>query len=135
MDKMNIPDLLKFCQSEDFQIFAYEVHSGNDENSKLQVQKYLLKLANLCKNSRTYKKRPIENEIDENQVEKKIKIDPKKTPNLPQEIWLKIMNHLKTKDLFLSFGLVCKFFNGLTLDSRAVKFLEVKKANKREIKV
>ena len=78
MDKMNIPDLLKICQSEDFQIFAYEVHSGNDENSKLQVQKYLLKLANLYKNSRTYKKRPIENEIDENQVEKKIKIDPKK---------------------------------------------------------
>ena len=35
------------------------------------------------------------------------------------------MNYLKTKDLFLNFGLVNKFFYGLTLDSRAVKYLEL----------
>ena len=123
-EKTSIPNLLKIFQSKDFQSFAHEVHTGNDENLKLKLQNYLLKLANLYENSRTNKKRPFENETN-GSLRKKVKIDTNKAPNLPQEIWLKIMNYLKTNDLFLNFGMVCKFLNGLTLDSRAVKYLDV----------
>ena len=123
-EKTSIPNLLKIFQSKGFQSFAHEVHTGNDENLKLKLQNYLLKLANLYENSRTNKKRPFENETN-GSLRKKVKIDTNKAPNLPQEIWLKIMNYLKTNDLFLNFGMVCKFLNGLTLDSRAVKYLDV----------
>ena len=64
-------------------------------------------------------------ETDANQVEKNFEYNSGKTVTLPEEVWLKIMNYLKTKDMFLNFGLVSKFFNGLTLDSRAVKYLEL----------
>ena len=126
MDNLKIPDLLKLCQSKDFQSFAHEVYSGNNEYLKTQVNHHLLKLVGLYKDSKVSNKRPFENETIGKQVEKKIKIDSTKSANLPPEIWLKIMNYLKTKDLFLNFGLISKFFNGLTLDSRAVKYLAVK---------
>ena len=64
-------------------------------------------------------------ETDANQVEKNFEYNSGKTVTLPEEVWLKIINYLKTKDMFLNFGLVSKFFNGLTLDSRAVKYLEL----------
>ena len=126
MDNLKIPDLLKLCQSKDFQSFAHEVYSGNNEYLKTQVNHHLLKLVGLYKGSKVNKKRPFEGKTNGKQVEKKIKIDPKKAPNLPQEIWLKIMNYVKNKDLFMNISLACKFFNELTQDSNAVKFLEVK---------
>ena len=47
----------------------------------------------------------------------------KRSIHLPNEIWLKIMNYLKTTDIFGSFALVDKHFNQLTL---AINYLQVK---------
>ena len=46
--------------------------------------------------------------------------------HLPNELWLKIINYMKTKDIFGSFALVNKHFNSLTLDTSAIKYLQVK---------
>ena len=43
----------------------------------------------------------------------------------PNEIWLKVIQYLPTKDVFRNFALICKRFNNLTQDSSAVKYLEV----------
>ena len=56
----------------------------------------------------------------ENQ-EDKLKV--KRSIHLPDEIWLKIMNYLKTTDIFGSFALVDRHFNQLTLD---INYLQVK---------
>ena len=56
-------------------------------------------------------------------------------PNLPDEIWIKILNFLSCKDIFLNLALVSKHFYNLTLDSRAVKTIhlkEIKTAEKYE---
>ena len=43
----------------------------------------------------------------------------------PDEIWLKIIQYLPTKDVFRNFALICKRFNNLTQDSSAVKYLQL----------
>ena len=43
----------------------------------------------------------------------------------PDEIWLKIIQYLPTKDVFRNFALTCKRFNNLTQDSSAVKYLQL----------
>ena len=136
--------------------FVKDIFAGSDENQKKDLHQNLLVLAKLYTPSNMTKKRPSECDINEifdeketkfesiesdtnfNQIEKKDKFEPfevktyvnqveGKNGILPEEIWLKIMYYLKTKDLFLNFGLVCKCFKGLTLDSRAIKYLELKK--------
>ena len=47
--------------------------------------------------------------------------------DLPDEIWLKIIQNLPTEDMLGSFALACKSFNNLTQDSMAVKFLQLEK--------
>ena len=42
---------------------------------------------------------------------------------IPNEIWLQIMNYLPTTDVFGVFALLNKRLNGLTIDSRALKYL------------
>ena len=46
--------------------------------------------------------------------------------DLPDEIWLKIIQYLPTKDIFGSFALVHKKFDNLTRDSSAVKYLQLR---------
>ena len=139
---------------EVIETFVKNIFAGSDENQKKDLHQNLLFLAKLYTPSNMTKKRPFESDTNNaihvekkpriehievepnaNQVEAKIgpiendenhpKVDSGKIGTLPEEIWLKIMNYLKTKDLFLNFGLVNKFFNGLTLDSRAVKYLKL----------
>ena len=43
----------------------------------------------------------------------------------PDEIWLKIIQYLPTKDVFRNFALICKRFNNLTQDSSTVKYLQL----------
>ena len=50
----------------------------------------------------------------------------RRSVHLPNEIWLKIMNYLKTKDIFERFALVNKHFYQLTLDTGSIKYLQVK---------
>ena len=60
-------------------------------------------------------------------LEKKIKLDSQPSQEvLPDEIWLKIMSFLKTKDLFKNFAQACKSFHRLSLDSSALKYLKLK---------
>ena len=58
-------------------------------------------------------------------MKKNFKMDLPKNIQLPNEIWLKIMNYLKTKDVFGNFALVCKSFNNLTMDHGAIKHIHI----------
>ena len=58
-------------------------------------------------------------------VAKKQKLDQTKIPQMPDEIWLKILNLMESQDIFANFALVCKRFHNLTLDSRAVKTINL----------
>ena len=61
----------------------------------------------------------------ETKIEKKFKLEPVRKPelNLPNEILLKIVNYLNTKDLMTNFALVCKNFKSL---AKEVKYFELK---------
>ena len=61
----------------------------------------------------------------ETKIEKKFKLEPVRKPelNLPNEILLKIVNYLNTKDVITNFALVCKNFKCL---AKEVKYFELK---------
>ena len=50
--------------------------------------------------------------------------------DLPDEILLKIVQHLSTKDVFQNFALVCKRFHNLTLDASALKSITLKNTSR-----
>ena len=64
-------------------------------------------------------------DFEEIQMNKRRKLDPNEINSLPNEIWLKILNCLDTQTIFANFALVCKKFHNLTLDSRAVKTINL----------
>ena len=80
---------------------------------------------------RARSKRPITNKKEP--IAKNIKVDLEQKVTLPDELWLKIMCYLKTKDLFLKVALVCKHFYNLALDGGAVKCLEVRKIPSKKV--
>ena len=57
-------------------------------------------------------------------VAKKQKLVKIKIPQVPDEIWLKILNFMGSQTIFANFALVCKKFHELTLDSGAVKHIK-----------
>lgn len=67
------------------------------------------------------RKRPNTFEND-SQIAKKKKLECK---NLPNELWLKIMNYLSTKDLIKNLTLVCKNFKSLTKDVKYLKLEDI----------
>ena len=70
------------------------------------------------------KKRFSENQRNNKSIEKKTRFDKEpRNAVLPDEIWLKIMCHLNSKDLLITFGLVCKRFRCLSLDSKVLKVM------------
>ena len=69
-------------------------------------------------------KRPAEGAIERFSA-KRAKIDSARRIELPNEIWLKIINFMKTKDLFLNFSLVCKYFNSLAKNFKTLEHLEI----------
>ena len=76
--------------------------------------------------SKIMKKRPSEAGNDANPVEKKAKIyQGRKAEILPDEIWLKIMYFMKSKDILANFGRTCKRFRCLSLDSEVIKYLDL----------
>ena len=54
------------------------------------------------------------------------RLEVRRSIYLPNEIWLKIINYMKTKDIFGSFALVNKHFNFLTPEISAIKYLQIK---------
>ena len=69
-------------------------------------------------------KRPAEGAIERFSA-KRAKIDSARRIELPNEIWLKIINFMKTKDLFLNFSFVCKYFNSLAKDFKGLECLQL----------
>ena len=63
---------------------------------------------------------------------KKRKIVQKQCPDLPNEIWLKILNFMNSKDIFTNFARVSKNFHILTLDPSSVRVLDLVKINTKE---
>ena len=56
-------------------------------------------------------------------VQKRVKLDPNRRVELPDEIWMKIMSYVKSMHLFLNVSLVCKrFYN---IHRSAIKYLKV----------
>ena len=64
---------------------------------------------------------------------KKRKLEPTKLFDVPNEIWLKIMSYLKFSDVLKNFNLVCKHFNNLSLDSSAIKYIQLKGIKDRKL--
>ena len=136
------PDLLKLCQYDHkivikgFQKFAKDIFDGNDENQKKDLLEILLDLVknsgisrndqpvNSMKRALQVKDEVKDEPIEEN-VAKKLKHDQGPKVQVPYDIWLKIMNYLDTKDLFNNFNLACRKFNFMSMDSNAVKYLNL----------
>ena len=138
------PDLMSMFQQDQesvlngIQKFVNDIFSGNDEEAKLKLCEKLHQITKNCHCSskimikpktRTTRKRSktFENVISESQIVKTAKLDCKKLPN---ELWLKIMNYLNTKDLINNVALVCKNFNSLT---KEVKYLELNNITELEV--
>ena len=146
------PDLLNLCNNDYtlaikcIQKFVIDISKGSNKNQKKDLFENLSKFLKLChfpdeqvieEHSKTQifpktasiKKRLRKTEIISNIPDKKVKLDHRTGLQLPEEIWLKVMNYLKTRDLFQNFALVNKYFHGLSQDSRAVKSLLLKNIN------
>ena len=55
-------------------------------------------------------------------------------PDLPNEIWLKIMNLMNTKDVFQNIALVSKRFHNFTTDASALKSITLKNTSQMSVK-
>ena len=138
------PDLMSMFQQDQesvlngIQKFVNDIFSGNDKEAKLKLCEKLHEIAKNCHCSskimikpktRTTRKRSkiFENVTSESQIVKTAKLECKKLPN---ELWLKIMNYLNTKDLINNVALVCKNFNSLT---KEVKYLELNNITELEV--
>ena len=125
-----------------FENFVKNVFDGDDENEKAYLFEKLKTLPEMYKTSRfSVKRKAKANPIDivdwteETSVQitppKKLKVSPQ-SPQFPDEIWLRIIGIMKTKDVFGGFALTCKHFNSLSKDTRAIKFLYLKKIKSKE---
>ena len=92
--------------------FVKEVLNGRNSFEEQKLSEKIHQLNQLCNVS---KKRKAESILSKTDV----------TGNVPNEIWMKIIGYLKTKDVFLGFGQVCKRFNDLTHDPTAIKSFEL----------
>ena len=133
MEASKIPDFLQLCQNDlDLAIEALDkmikkVSNGNNEIHKTKLLTKMLDFAKVLVQKPPLEKRTIDLPSEDSVPAKKIKLDSERKVELPNEIWLKIMSYLKTKDLLKNFNLVCKHFKSLTLDSSAMKYLDVVK--------
>ena len=100
---------------DNFENLVQQVFSNADEKANF--------LKKFEKFKATCKKRSIE--LSENDVSRGKKLKLKIRTQVPNEIWLKIMKYLPSKDCFGSFALVNKHFHGLTLDPSALKYLQI----------
>ena len=61
-----------------------------------------------------------------NRTRKRRKIEQSRHVNLPNELWIKILSYMETKDVFGCFAQINKRFNQLVKDPSALKSLQVK---------
>ena len=107
--------------------YVKNILDQNNANKKQTLWFHLQKLMNMMYLNERNTKRPREvNGFESNS--KKPKVDPVLT-RFPDELWMKILTYLPTKDMFGSFALVSKHFNNLTKDSFSIKYLHLKNTN------
>ena len=140
MQKSSDPDLLKLCQNDYLKVikgmqkFVNDIAKGNNRDLQDDLLKNLqkfVKVAQLSVNSKgnevQKRSKKSENETDDkDSTQKRTKLKIERKSELPDEVWLKIMKYLKTKDLFSNFGLVSKHFNNLTKDPNILIYLKLK---------
>ena len=85
---------------DNFKKFVNKVFSGSDPNQKSILLKECQKVVKVEQESKNDSKEAIE----------EISVDETNKAELPNEIWLKIIGFLETKDVFGKFALVCKFW-------------------------
>ena len=111
-----------------FESTAEYVLFDQNEDRKSKLKEMLQRISTLEKietNAKNSVKRPVEETVIVGPPDaKKRKIE---TFELPNEIWLKILKYLDTKDVFQSFALVCKNFNQLTKTPTALNYLQIEK--------
>ena len=104
---------------EKIEEFCNQVLTQNDDDERASLMQ---KMENFLKNNRKRSMEPME----DSKLRKKAKLDlVGGNTVLPYEVWLKVMNYLPTKDLFGNFALVNKSFYTLSLDPKAVKYLQL----------
>ena len=104
--------------------FSESVMIQDDQERQDKLCKLIQKVS---KNIEAQKAKKISEVKKQKSKAKRRKIVQKQCPDLPNEIWLKILNFLNSKDIFTNFALVSKHFHNLTLDSSAVKVLQLVK--------
>ena len=116
------------------QKFVNDIAKGNNRDLQDDLLKNLqkfVKVAQLSVNSKANEVQKRSNKTeketaDKDSTQKRSKLEIERKFELPDEVWLKIMKYLKTKDLFSNFGLVSKHFNNLTKDPNILIYLELK---------
>ena len=96
--------------------FAKGIFSGQDETQRLKLFEKLQNLSQLYISG--LKSTP-----------NKFQVESQRKMELPDEIWLKVIQYLPTNDMFENFALACKRLKNLTEDIRAVKYLQLCKIN------
>ena len=91
MAQTNFEEMVK-----NFQKFAMEVFFGNDQESKSKLIEELKNILKLGTHLQAPKRKIVN--MDQSMA-KKIKLDPNRKVDLPNEIWLKIINFLSPKDV------------------------------------
>ena len=96
---------------ENFKKFVNKVFSGGNPNQKAILLKECQNVVKIAQESKKSNMEAVEFFPDEEMIK----------TELPNEIWLKIIGFLETKDVFGNFALVCKRFNSLILQPTAIK--------------
>ena len=148
---METSNSFNFKQKEivqNFENLVKEVFLSNNENQKNEMLEKVESILKICKtstvsnyeNPRPAKRLKVElmDKVDSNLANFKknlqgpqkntifvedTKVDSSKLPN---ELWMKILTYLPTRDIFATFALVNKHFHRLTLDPRSIKYLQIR---------
>ena len=104
--------------------FEKVVKNVVDNGDGIQQAKLLKKLKELTK-FMLARKEPKSVETMEVSPSKRIRVNPTRHIEIPNEIWLKIMNYLPTKDILGTFAILNKRSSEMTKDSRALKYLSI----------
>ena len=133
---MNFPNINSNTEKRDFVSFikwfentSESIIFNEEENIRRALFSEMIhKVSNLLKFQKRLQnfKHNEKNLVVSSPDSKRRKINFVKRSHLPDEIMLKIINNMQTKDVFGNFALACKRFNILTKDPSALKFLHLK---------
>ena len=97
--------------------FVKEIFHGEDQIQKLKLSEKLQNLLDLNYPGKSC-----------NSVQN-LEVNSTRQVELPDELWLKIIQYMSADDVFGNFALSCKKFQNLSQDPSAIKYLQVKTIN------